>query len=75
MVVWFLIYSYNFVTEPHVKLFTAGVSTYGYDSFGLTTGVNRKAGDQKCSSVSMTDDRYGQRVSMIFGVGDVGGGA
>lgn len=44
----------------------AGVSTYGYDSFSLTTAINRGVRDQNCSSESMTDDRYGKRFSMIF---------
>ena len=44
----------------------AGVSTYGYDSFRLTTAINRGARDQNCSSESVTDDRYGKRFSMIF---------
>lgn len=43
-----------------------GVSTYGYDSFSLTTAVNSGARDQNCSSESVTDDRYGKRFSMIF---------
>lgn len=44
----------------------AGVSTFGYDSFRLTMAINRGAGDQNCSSESVTDDRYGKRFSMIF---------
>lgn len=52
----------------------AGVSTYGYDSFGLTTAINRGARDQNCSSESMTDDRYGKRFSMIFCAHGRGGG-
>lgn len=53
----------------------AGVSTYGYDSFRLTTAINRGARDQNCSSESVTDDRYGKRFSMIFCAygGGVGG--
>lgn len=43
-----------------------GVSTYGYDSFRLTTAINRGVRDQNCSSESVTDDRYGKRFSMIF---------
>lgn len=44
----------------------AGVSTYGYDSFCLTTAINTGVRDQNCSSESVTDDRYGKRFSMIF---------
>lgn len=55
-----------------------GVSTYGDDSFRLTTAINRRARDQNCSSESVTDDRYGKRFSMIFytrgGEGGVWGG-
>lgn len=39
----------------------AGVSTYGYDSFCLTTAINTGVRDQNCSSESVTDDRYGGR--------------
>ena len=44
----------------------AGVSTFGYDSFRLTTAINRGARDQNCSSESVTDDRYGKWFSMII---------
>lgn len=52
----------------------AGVSTYGYDSFRLTTAINRGARDQNCSSESVTDDRYGKRFSMICAHGGEGAG-